>query len=113
MYPSSPWSWSFRRCCRAWNLGETWWPWSSHSSRSAAERGEAGGWFGAPRPPAASRPSRGGTVGAKIGPPEASRIAAELARWLEERGVHVDLDIETSRALRRRSGAPRDLFPRG
>ncbi len=65
------------------------------------------------RASARSRPIRRVTVVAKIGPPEAPRLAAELARWLEERGVRVDLDLETSRALRRRSGAPRDLFPRG
>lgn len=62
---------------------------------------------------ASSRSIRRVTVIAKIGPPEAPRIAAELARWLEQRGVHVDLDIETSRALRRKDGVRRDVLPRG
>jgi NAD+ kinase len=52
-------------------------------------------------------------VVAKRGPREAVDVARELARWAEGRGVRVRFDDETSRALRRKDGFPRDRLPRG
>ncbi len=53
------------------------------------------------------------TLVAKIGPKEGVRIADEIGRWLEARGVRVRYDTETSRALGRRDGVVRKTLSDG
>lgn len=48
---------------------------------------------------------------AKIGPPQAVRIAAEMGRWLGERGVDVLFDSQTAAALELEDGLPRGTLP--
>jgi len=50
-------------------------------------------------------------VFAKIGPPEAVRIAGEVGDWLRDRGVEIRFDADTARALGRDDGLPRDRLP--
>jgi len=50
-------------------------------------------------------------VVAKIGPTEGTRIAAELASWLERRNVEVVYDSETASALGLDEGSDRDRMP--
>ena len=51
-------------------------------------------------------------VVAKIGPPEAVRIASELGNWLTQRGITVRFDKETAAALGQDDGLPRDELSR-
>jgi NAD+ kinase len=47
----------------------------------------------------------------KVGQGEGARIAAEIERWLAQRGLEVALDAETSTALGRPPGVQRDAPP--
>ncbi len=66
----------------------------------------------APRAGAPASPIRRVTLVAKIGPKEGLRVAEEIGHWLEERGVRVRFDAETSRALGRRDGVSRGTLSR-
>jgi NAD+ kinase len=61
--------------------------------------------------PVAKTPIRRVVVVAKIGRSQAPRLAAELARWLEERGIEVQYDAETAAALGVAGGASRETLP--
>jgi NAD+ kinase len=50
-------------------------------------------------------------VVAKIDGTEGARMASELGRWLDERGIGVRYDADTSAALGRDGGVPRGTLP--
>jgi NAD+ kinase len=60
---------------------------------------------------AGPRPIRRVMVVAKLGPPQGTQLALDLARWLEAQGIEVRLDADTAAALGRPAGSPRDRVP--
>ena len=55
-------------------------------------------------------PVRNVAVVAKIGSPEAVRLASEVGEWLARRQIEVRFDSETSTALGKNNGLPRDAL---
>ena len=47
----------------------------------------------------------------KIGPEQGPRLADEIGRWLENRGVDVRFDMKTASALGRPNGVRRGSLP--
>jgi NAD+ kinase len=58
-------------------------------------------------------PVRSVAVVAKLGPPEAVRLASEVGDWLARRGIEVRFDSETATALGKDNGLPRDHLSEG